>query len=123
MKRMAALPLTSIFSVALTMISCNFNKQKGDTDNGAVEVVNNADLNFNNLKTKVFSPYCLSCHSAAASNVGNVNLETYAKVISQIELVQASVLVEHRMPPSGALPLSANAYALLKAWIEAGAPE
>lgn len=115
--------LVSGLSLAFTLTACNFNKQNVNTDNEAAVPVTAADLNYANVNNKVISPYCLSCHSAAGGNRAGVNLETYASIIGKLELVQATTILERSMPPSGESQLNSSAYALLKAWIEAGAPQ
>lgn len=119
---------TSLFSIVsgsvtfLSLTACNFNEQKTDTDDTVTEITE-ADLNYANVNTKVISPYCLSCHSPAGGNRAGVNLEGYANVIARLDRVEGTVLVEGSMPPSGSPAVSAGAAALLKAWIDAGAPE
>jgi uncharacterized membrane protein len=119
---------SSIFSVlsgsvvVLSLNACNFNEQKGETDDTVVEVTE-ADLNYANVNTKFFSLYCLSCHSSAGGNRAGINLESYANVMAQLDRVKGTVLEEGSMPPSGSPPVSAGAAALLKAWIDAGAPQ
>lgn len=108
--------------VALSLTACNFNEQKTDTDNTVVEITE-ADLNYANVNTKVISPYCLSCHSPAGGNRAGVNLEGYANLMAHLDRVEGTVIVEGSMPPSGSPAVSAGAAALLKSWIDAGAPQ
>ncbi len=117
-----SLALVSSLSLAFTITACNFNKQKVAAENETAGPITAADLNYANLNSKVFEPYCLSCHSVAAGNRAGVNLESYETVMGQLELVQATAVVERSMPPNGSSQLSPGAYALLKAWLEAGAP-
>ncbi len=117
------LPLVCGLSLALLSGACNFNKQKVDTSNETAAPVSAADLNYANINSKVIEPYCLSCHSAAGGNRAGLNLETYASIMNRLELVQVTVIMERSMPPSGSPALDPSAYALMKAWLEAGAPQ
>ena len=131
-KRHLPFPVISVFSLSLSLClslalavsSCNFSEQKGETDNGVVAPITEADLNYANLNDKVFGPYCIGCHSAAGGREeAGVSLDSHANVILHLAPVREAAVDKRTMPPSGSRQLSASDYALLKAWTEAGAPE
>ena len=75
------------------------------------------------MNAKVLSPRYLRCHSDAGGNKGDVNLETYENVIANLDDVENEALNKKTMPPRRAGgPLSDYEQAILKLWIEAGAP-
>ncbi|MEN9571459.1 MAG: hypothetical protein RL172_2690 [Bacteroidota bacterium] len=59
-----------------------------------------------------------SCHDASAA--GGIILLNYTQVSNAKERINTRVVVEKTMPPSGAL--SPAEIAILKCWIDAGAP-
>ena len=73
-------------------------------------------LSYNYVYQNVFARNCVSCHG----NSGNVNLETYANVISQISKIKSSVFVDHSMPKKSSL--TNKELSILWTWIEIGAP-
>lgn len=77
-------------------------------------------VNYALVHEKIFKPLCLSCHTAPRGRAG-INLNTYAFVKANLAAVENAALVEKIMPPSS--ELEAESAALLKSWIEAGAPE
>ena len=72
------------------------------------------------VSANFFKANCLRCH-AAPGNAGDINLETYANAKTALDLIKNEVLVEKSMPPRKTLP--AATIAVLKAWLDAGAPE
>lgn len=69
------------------------------------------------VSEKFFVPNCVRCHGDA----GDINLESYAAVKPNLDAIRAAVLVKKRMPPRKTLP--AESTDILKAWLDAGAPE
>ena len=108
--------------LGLSLSACNFREDKVNIDQTPV-VITEADLHYAVVNERVIAPYCLGCHSAAGGNLGSVNLETYAALSSEIASVKSEAIEARSMPPSNATSLPANGYNLLKAWIDAGAPE
>jgi uncharacterized membrane protein len=76
---------------------------------------------FATIQAVVFKPYCLSCHSGAGGNQGNLNLETYAGVAANISNIQQQAVVSRTMPPSG--PIPGKAQQALVNWISNNYPE
>ena len=74
-------------------------------------------LTYSNLNAKVFAPYCIGCHGT----MGNLNLESYAKVKSFASAVKTRAITKADMPPGAAMP--AELQKLLGDWIAAGTPE
>lgn len=80
----------------------------------------NASLDFAGVKARIFGVYCTRCHSQAGGNKAGINLETFANVSKNINLVKKAVNTSF-MPPSR--PLPSGDLNFLNAWIQAGAPE
>lgn len=78
-------------------------------------------LGFQTIQAQVLSSSCVSCHSNSGGNAGGTNLETYGAVRAALARVEDRALGRQDMPPGR--PLSARAARILKAWIDAGAPE
>lgn len=111
-----------LLALALSLSACNFRDEKVDVvDLENLPPIDPASLNYATVNEDMITPYCLGCHANAGGNQGELNLETYANVQSHLEGIRLVAIVHRSMPPNGALP--AYPYALLKAWIEAGAPE
>ncbi len=96
-------------------------------------------LIFTGVIEPVFENKCTSCHGAEKSK-GGLRLDSFAAVLrggkddvaikpgqsAQSLLIQRVLLPagdDDRMPPDGKVPLTAAEVALLKWWIDAGAPE
>ncbi len=59
------------------------------------------------------------CHDAASASGGSV-LVTYAQIAAQTARINQRCVIDKTMPSSG--PLSAAEIAIVKCWIESGAP-
>jgi mono/diheme cytochrome c family protein len=108
----------------VVMLGCNrySPKHSAATDDTVVPAA--AAIDYQYVQGKVFTPYCLRCHSAAAGNAGDVNLETYESVIFNLVTIKQVAVVEGSMPPKKAGgALSAFPKEVLQKWLEEGAPE
>ena len=94
----------------ITLFSATANFKPGPQI--SYKMINDALLKPNN---------CTFCHGAPGSNMGGLNLETYANVKANIVAINQAVISKKVMPPSG--PLADADLKLLSAWISAGAPE
>ena len=107
---------------ALAMATgCNSYKSKlvSPADN-----VMPASISYPFVMEKVFQPHCARCHSDAGGNDGDLNFETYDNIIASIHEINYEALTQQTMPPKkagGALPSFEQA--ILRTWIEAGAPK
>lgn len=81
-----------------------------------------SEINFTLIKNKIFSFYCLSCHSDAGGNRDGVNLERYRNVIDDLKDLQ-EVLSEGSMPPRPRPGLSLLEKNVILRWIRLGAPQ
>jgi mono/diheme cytochrome c family protein len=72
------------------------------------------------IRTQIFQPHCLRCHSQAGGNRGGINLESFTNVKNNTTVTLQAVKSGF-MPPSG--PLDPQLVTLLETWIKAGAPE
>ena len=76
-----------------------------------------AVVGWDEVNTKVFQASCVRCHGAG----GELDLSTYETTIKWLDAIEEQALVKKTMPPRRAL--SDEVAAVLKAWIEAGAPK
>ncbi len=76
-----------------------------------------ASLSYETVRTAVFTQSCTGCHGS----LGGVNLESYDSVIQNLALVERAVFQTKTMPKG--FSLTRDQEAILKAWIEMGAPE
>jgi len=114
--------ILSVLLVTAPLSACNFKDEKdGADDDSTVTVDPSVPVTFAEIQTKILEPSCTGCHSAGGGNQGGVNLETFAVVKSRISSIKSSTVDSSRMPQGDTL--SSNLRALLKAWIEQGAPE
>lgn len=102
--------MTVLFS-ALLLSSCgNYSQTYGSGDDGSN--VSSAVLDFETVRSAIFSARCVSCHQ---------QYSRYSNVRNELVAIQAAVHSD-RMPKIGA-PLSQGLKRLLDAWITKGAPE
>lgn len=80
------------------------------------------DVYFEHVNEYVIKTNCVSCHSEAKGNKGDVNLESYANVMASLKEVKES-LIDGFMPPKRGRQLTAEQKNLILNWIEAGAKE
>ncbi|MGE3757294.1 MAG: hypothetical protein AB7H97_06035, partial [Pseudobdellovibrionaceae bacterium] len=110
--------------LATAFIGCNYNRVRGAAQNGSPSEGENvrlmASMDYASIHFAVIGPSCLNCHSNATGNQGGVNFETYAQVRANLNRIYFRSIQKKDMPPAG---LDFQQQELLKAWIEAGAPE
>lgn len=103
-----------------TQAACNFKDEKESATDQANVWDPSQPVTFKDIQSKILVPSCVNCHSTAAPQAG-VNLETYAGTKEKLVAIKSSTVDSTRMPKGSTL--SADRIAMLKAWIEAGAPE
>jgi hypothetical protein len=122
---------------ALFFIStgCDFQYLKTNTDGRPVQgegeartaegdrgtrTVGQGTISFAKVTTEIFRPKCMTCHAKREPI-----LTDYASIVRVLPQIERAVLIEQTMPRRGrvAEPLSADLQALLREWIEKGAPE
>ncbi len=116
-----ALAITFLFFAGCSL----HNSNPMNLDTGTVEVIPvlQADqLSYKLVQEKILSKRCVACHSEAAGNKGDVNLETYENVFAAKAQIRAEVF-SGSMPPASRpqLKLSANEIKVLLDWIDNGA--
>ncbi len=77
-------------------------------------------IDWANVNEKIFKTNCLPCHKAARA-AGGVVLDSYAASKLSLAKIRKAVLVTGTMPPNK--PLTDTDKNLLKAWLDADAPE
>ena len=105
-----------------TVSSCNFKEEKAEDETGAViPTEEGVNLRFADIQTQVFNKTCSPCHVAGNAYKG-VNLDTYANTLVAIQngTLKNRTLEKKDMPSEG---LDVASAALLKAWLDNGAPE
>jgi mono/diheme cytochrome c family protein len=109
-----------ILTTLLLTLGCNSYKSKlSDQETNVMP----ESIDYAFVNAKVFQPYCIRCHSTAGGNEGDVNLETYASVLENIDAVREEAVEKREMPPKKAGgALSEFPHEVLRLWIDAGAP-
>lgn len=110
----------------LCLTSCNYNQSKKSEATGGgsapQKLLSPDEITYKAVNEAVLQPACLSCHSDAAGNKGGVNLETYAKVFAEREIIK-QLVAKKEMPPATRGPLDDRQIKMIIDWIEAGALE
>ncbi len=79
-------------------------------------------LNFESVFNLVIKTNCLKCHSAAAGNKGDVNLETFENVFLNRNTIN-DVVSSGEMPTKRGTPLTLEQKTMILAWIQKGSPK
>ncbi len=114
--------------IALTaLVACNQNTGSADVALALSENIGAATpalaagtFDFATIKSQIFVPHCLKCHSTDTAK-GDVDLETYSSAV-QFKKELREVIETNEMPRK-APPLADPLKAMLFAWLDAGAPE
>lgn len=117
-----------IILLAALLTGCGYNNTKTPIPLASPDQVKPDDTNstptkldFAAIKSKIFGPKCLSCHSDKTGNKGGINLETYEKVKPIVDDILAEV--KNNTMPKQSAPLSAADKNILEKWIKEGALE
>lgn len=108
-----------VFPILLIIAGCTFQKDKRPAGAGA-KVNLQAETGYPTVRGTIFQSKCVGCHSSEGRRDGGVALDSYALVRASITRVNVRALEQKDMPPGG-LPEAEQA--VLRAWIETGAPE
>jgi uncharacterized membrane protein len=109
------------------ILSCNYNHMKGNLENtnsGGLtsdQFSMQLNLDYDSVHKRIIQPYCLSCHSNASGNKGNLNLETFAAVKINAEKIYYRSIEIKNMP--SVYNLTIRDVQFFKDWLELGAPE
>jgi len=100
---------------------CNFHEDKTDATPEPTLTVDPATLGYAEVRAQVFEKHCVNCHLGSAA-FGGLSLGAFATTKARADEIKARVLsASPTMPPGGAIP--GDAAAVLRAWLDAGAPE
>lgn len=114
----ALLPILASF---FFVVGCNYNKlHEENSSNARTGAQSLENVDFAVVERTVIGPKCLSCHATATGNQGGTNLEGLKNVRALLSRVTYRSLERRDMPPNG---LSERDAAILRAWVEQGAPE
>ena len=108
---------------SLLIFSCNYSTKNSELPVVMTEAKLDQlalESNYLSVNAKVISGQCLSCHSDATGNKGNLNLETYENIRAKLNQIMYRVLEVKDMPQGG---LNETDYALMDMWLTSGAPE
>lgn len=107
------------FLVLAALLGCSGGGDMAFEDNGKppLSPSEKASIAWATVQAEVIGPRCIRCHDSS----DRLPLNTYPLVLSKIDEIKRAVLIERTMPKNGAL--SSREFAILEAWIEAGAPE
>lgn len=86
-----------------------------------VTMPSDSELNFAFIKANILDLRCISCHSDAGGNRGELNLERYSNVVDELKDIIEEVNQE-TMPPSPRQPLSVLEKNIISRWARLGAP-
>ncbi len=114
--------LSVLALITLIASGCNYNKLHGEQagGRGGPQITSLDEVDFRVVQAQVIGPKCLSCHATATGNQGGTNLEGLQAVRSLLSRVSYRSLERRDMPPAG---LGERETAILRTWIENGAPE
>lgn len=110
-------------ALTLPMMGCHFlydDKTLGPDSNPPTFDIGQPTF-YSEVHEKVLARRCVGCHSARGGNLGRVNLENYAEVVRNLEMVKRTALVDRTMPRGR--PLGPEESAILEKWINEGAPD
>lgn len=110
------------FSLLLSLSSCNYTQSKSMPLDSIDSGLAADQVEFEVVMEKVIANNCLSCHSDAGGNRGELNLETYENIVQAAAEIKDRVS-DRSMPPRRSPPLSDAQIQMLITWIDAGAPQ
>jgi len=106
----------------LLVQGCSFSLQKvgvtpeSETPESEAAASQSSSPSYSTIRSQILQPHCLSCHGREAPI-----LLTYEQTVANLADIERTVLQEYSMPQAG--PISPTKQSLLRAWIDAGAPE
>lgn len=117
-----AFHLISLILIAGGLTSCNYTRLKEPKDLGNLSFGDLkpeeklSKMNYSFINAKILEPKCVSCHGTS----GDMSLESYASIKSNLSKIEQTVFIEETMPKRGAL--TSEEKRLLWNWIRMGAP-
>lgn len=115
MRRRCLIPLAAVAAFTAAVSSCSFSRNKASPSDGN-DVAVPMNVGFADIQKAVLTPSCLGCHATQFPH-----FSAYEDVKAALGEIQQAVFNDHSMPQSGSL--SDNQLAILKRWIDSGAPE
>lgn len=117
--------LKALLLLLLSLSGCNYNLSKSplsfkEGNAGLEQIPAGTIVSYQVIHTTIMQPKCLECHSAAAGDAGGINLENFANVTANLDIIKSEV-VSDSMPKNRA-KLTAKEKDLLVKWIDAGGP-
>lgn len=115
-------------ALGLLLVGCNYSLSKtplvsnlgGDGTGNIQRLPAGAVVSYPVVHSSILQPKCLECHSSSGGDAGGVNLESYERVIVQLENIKNSI-TSNSMPKNRA-KLSHAEKEVLLSWISAGGP-
>lgn len=102
-----------IYGMLWPLASCgNYTELKGEGSRSPQGAFSTSELTFDNIHQRIIQEHCIQCHAGYSD---------YATVAGRKKQILAVVL-QGSMPKNGP-PLDGELQALLRSWVDAGAPE
>ncbi len=119
---MKTVPLLILFTL---LSGCNYSLDKTpllfkEGNAGLVQIPAGTVASYEVINLSIMQPKCIECHSAAAGDAGGVNLENFANVTANLDIIKSEVLADSM--PKNRTKLTAREKELLIKWIDAGGP-
>jgi uncharacterized membrane protein len=113
--------LVLITLIIITAGGCYYDKAELLYGGGTTTSCSSISAKFGTDITPIMKNKCATggCHDAAGS-AGGVVLETYPQISGKADRINQRCIVDKTMPPGG--PLLPAELAILKCWIDSGAP-
>lgn len=120
----------SMLAIAFAVAGCNSKVMKGGESVGGLGGYSKGTgtVAFADVKSRVFDPRCSQCHDAGSDNGDFAHYATTLEFVTPgnsaaSEIVKSLKNFGGNMPGRGGEPLSDIEVALLRDWIDSGAPE
>jgi hypothetical protein len=106
-------------------VGCNYNLQKTSLEfkqtlSPIDQIPSGTVVDYQVITQFILGPRCLECHSDAGGNPNGVNLETYANVTQNLDMI--GVMIENDIMPKERPKLSDKEKEVLLTWIAGGGP-
>ncbi len=109
--------MSRAFLLSLLALGCSGCFDFRVDKEAGLDSFSSSELSYAKVRREVFAPRCLSCHGVSAK----IGFDSYEQVKARLTDIERVALVEQTMPPRS--PLNEKETRILKAWLDAGAPE
>ena len=117
-------PVLLYACILFTLYSCQYDK--ADLKYPPQGPCDTTNMKYSVNVVPILSAYCYSCHSGNAISGGGIKLDSYSKVLIQVNNTLLLNAIQHTggasPMPQGGGKLSDCNISIIKAWIQRGAP-